>query len=257
MREKALRSTKCLGQYLSSRKSSDSAFLVATGPSIKEQQLELLAGHDVFTISNAFLHHRISAINPIVHGFCAYHKPLQKNNFADWIKAANERLPAGSAMVTPFSNQCFVGDFGIARQVFFCEHISFRLARRLGWPRMFSEFIPRPATGPLLLLPIILGAGYKKIYLLGCDHNVLANYGGVISNFYDPKDDIRVNATSGEAWGDIKYQCYCLIQVIEQYEYYSKIAQSCDSQIVNLSPSSWLSTFPKKGFLEALQVNVS
>ena len=73
----------CAQQTLRSLKTSETAFLIATGPSLKFENLQLLAGHDCYSVSNFFLHPDLNSVNPKIHFFAPWHPPLIRENYGN------------------------------------------------------------------------------------------------------------------------------------------------------------------------------
>ena len=109
----------------------------------------------------------------------------------------------------------------------------------------FSPNITRPVlapqSSPIMTLAMIYAMGYQRVFLLGCDHNILKDYGGVVSNFYSPEKDMRKNATSGNNWeaGIISHLGFAK-NVFLQYRYYQKVFDRSDRKIYNTSADGWL-----------------
>jgi hypothetical protein len=230
-------------ELLLKRKTSDTAFLVATGPSIKRQNLALLKGRDCYTISNAYLHSDISIVNPIVHGFASYHPPMDRQNYIHWLIHASERLPKYTSIYTPTTNRDVMEDSGIekSKNVIFGLYNSFS---KYLWPRFYKYLYLPPQSGPLLLLPLIFTMGYKKVCLIGCDHTTMRDFGGFVANFYENESDVRKHATDPSVWPNILSELKSNLNLFEQYNMYGYWARVSGIQIVNLSDDSWLDQFP-------------
>ena len=228
-------------QKLIKRKRSKRAFIIATGPSIKRLDLSLLSGKDCFTISNAFLHDEIKAINPIVHGFCSYHKPMEESNYINWIRMSSCRLPESTFIFTPTQNEKYINSITINGRNIVYAYFSYM--GQYIWP--FAKMISMsPQAGPLLMLPLVISLGYSEIYLIGCDHTVLRDFGKNITNFYNPEAEVRKNATDSSSWSDIRSELKATITVFNQYEFYESYAKKMGVTIFNLSDDSWLQLFP-------------
>ena len=81
------------------------AFILATGPSVNEQDLTKLEGEDCFSVSNFFLHKDINIIRPKLHFFAPYHEPLILENYIQWLNMADEKLPEDTNIVLALSNK--------------------------------------------------------------------------------------------------------------------------------------------------------
>lgn len=217
------------------------AFLLATGPSINQENLELLAGEDCFSISNFFLHNEIQTINPLFHGFAPYHEPLILENYVEWLRLADKTLPLLTKIILGHSTFDIVKKFHLFpdRDVYYVYLTPHPLRKSVDLLRP----VLAPQTGPLLLLPLLIYMGYEQIYLLGCDHTILRDFKKTITNFYDKKLDIRANATTD--WHGIIESLGYVKNTFEQYGYYRDLSQNGEKfSIVNLSRDSWLDLFP-------------
>jgi len=218
------------------------AFLLTTGPSIKMENLKLLQGEDCFSVSNFFLHEDIGLIKPKFHFFAPYHPPLVLENYAEWLQQADKQLPPESGIFLGHQTYELIQQ----RQLFPGRDVHYLyLAHYPGWNVDITQPVLNPVTGPLMLLPLLIYMEYEVVYLLGCDHTVLRDYGKAITHFYDSKKDIRVNASDKNSWENIINSHHYSLKVFQQYDFYRKIIeQKRTTRIVNLSQDSWLDLFP-------------
>ncbi|MFZ2948653.1 MAG: hypothetical protein WA003_04135 [Desulfuromonadaceae bacterium] len=219
------------------------AFLLATGPSINQENLRLLAGEDCFSISNFYLHSEIQVINPLFHGFAPYHEPLILENYVEWLRQADRALPPYTKIVLGHRTLDIVKNFDLfpnrdVHYVYLRPHLGVKHANLM-------QPIPAPRTGPLLLLPLMIYMGYEQIYLLGCDNTTLRDYKKTITNFYSPDQDIRNNATDANTWSEIICEHEAIVNIFKQYQEYAELAKSMERMaIINLSTDSWIDSFP-------------
>jgi hypothetical protein len=216
------------------------AFLLATGPSVSQENLKLLEGEDCFTVSNAFLHDDIQAVNPAFHGFAPHHPPLSLANYVEWLVLADSMLPAQTKIVLGHRATDIVDKYGLfpEREVHYLY---------LGAGRRHVDLtrpVLGPQTGPILLLPLMIYMGYKQIYLLGCDCTPLRDYGRTVRNFYRSDRDIRKDTTASNFWSDVETEIRATLVVFDQYRYHREILSGTSTRIVNLSADSWLEVFP-------------
>lgn len=211
------------------------AWILATGPSIKGMDLSSLKNEDCFSVSNFYLHSQLAVINPRAHFFAAYHLPLERSNFILWLKNADEALPKESAVFLALSDKAMIERFGIfkGREIFYLAMGS-RKFKNINCQKL----VPGIQTGPQMIINVLMYAGYKEIYLLGCDHNTLMNYGDIVENFYPPESEIRKDATSGAGWLPIVEHLGTQIKVFDIYEEFKRSNPSV--AIYNCSPTSWL-----------------
>lgn len=218
------------------------AFLLATGPSINQENLKLLAGEDCFSISNFYLHPDIQTINPLFHGFAPYHEPMILENYVEWLRQADSALPRHTKILLGHKTFDIVQKFGLfpEREIYYLYLAPSAKKNSVN----LEQPILAPQTGPLLLLPLLIYMGYEHIYLLGCDHTTLRDYRKNITNFYRPEKDIRINATNSNVWFDIEIELRATLTLIEQYKFYKNMLTSTPKKITNLSVDSWLEMFP-------------
>lgn len=227
-------------------------FLLATGPSIKNQDLSLLQGEDCFSISNFFLHENINEICPKFHFFAPYHKPLILENYINWLKLADTKLPAETNIILATSNEYLVKEYNLFpnRRIFYVELDGTRLKEPINTDITLP--IMAPQTGPIMILPVLAYMGYKEIYLIGQDMNRLASYGNTTPNFYDKDKDPRKNATDENNWIDIIPEMERTLVMFKQFKKYADYFKDNNIQFYNLSPNSWLSFIEKKDFNNVL-----
>jgi len=215
------------------------AYVLATGPSLKKENLKLLKNKDCFSVSNFFLHPDVNVVSPIMHFFAPYHKPLVKDEYIEWLKKSDLELPSNCSICLGHETYADVKLHGLFknRVVYYLGLEKSQISNDVD----LLKTVMKPQTSPLMVIPVLKYMGYKKIVLLGCDHNILKNYGGCVENFYNNDRDVRSNATSGDAWqaGIVKHLQNAL-NVFNQYTFYVKMFRQYDVEIINTSASSWL-----------------
>ncbi len=220
------------------------AFLLATGPSLKLEDLTLLAGEDCFSLSNFFLHKDLGVARPKYHFFAPYHKPLILENYIDWLREADSKLPTETGIFLGHCGLPLVEEYNLFLNRKVCYLYFSEAASRKGVD--LTRPVLTPQTGTIMILPVLFYMGYSEIYLLGCDHTVLRDYGGVVKNFYSENLDPRTNATNGKCWTDIVRAHQSSMNVFIQYEFYKNLMDDQEVNIWNLSKDSWLASFPFK-----------
>lgn len=218
---------------------SESACILATGPSLKDHDLSFLKNVDCYSVSNFFLHPQLNAIRPLIHFFAPYHKPLLIDNFVEWLRKAHIILPSSTKICLGVRDKQIVEKFNLfeGRSIYYLK---------LGKAPSYSIFDPTktvlaPYTSPIMILPLLLYMGYKKVFLLGCDNNTLKNYKGSISNFYSPDKEIRLNATSGDKWDrGIMNELIEQLAQFKQYDFYNKFYSKMNTKLYNCSNDSWI-----------------
>jgi hypothetical protein len=241
---------KILDNNLTIEKSNKKrAFLVATGPSIKEQDLILLKDEDVFSISNFYLHKDLDIVNPKIHFFAPYHEPLILENYIDWLKDADEKLPKNTMIGLGHKTKEIIDKYNIFkdRKVYYFYLSSVVSEKSLP----LNKPILSPQTGVIMMFQVLFNMGYKEINLLGLDHTWILSYkNGIVDNFYDKKEDKRKNA--GIIANGIYQEFQDYIKIWEQYQDIKYISDKLNIQIYNLSPNSMLDIFQNKKYEEQI-----
>lgn len=216
------------------------AFVLATGPSIRSQDLSRLKGQDCYSVSNFFLHDAAKILKPKFHFFAPYHPPLVLENYIEWLKASDEALPEETRIFLGHATRGLVEEHGLfpGREVHYLYLSGSPCLNRAD----ITGPVMGPQTGPLMMIPVLFYMDYEEIYLVGCDHNTLRDYKKQITNFYEAGCDPRQNATDASAWGGIIASHTDSRNVFIQYERYQAFARARGNRprLINLSPDSWL-----------------
>lgn len=220
------------------------AFILATWPSINDNDLKELKWEDCFSVSNFFLHDDINVINPKYHFFAPYHKPLILENYVERLKQADKILPKDTKIILWHTTKEYVDKYKLFpnREIFYLYLSPFALKHNYN----IKYPILAPQTWPQMILPVLFYMWYSEIYLLWCDHNTLKTYWCDRNDFYDRNKDIRKNATDKNWWmWNVIEELEAQLKMFKQYKYYKTIANNNWVKIINLSENSWLDIFEK------------
>lgn len=228
------------------------AFLLATWPSIKKDNLKKLKWEDCFSISNFFLHDDINIICPKFHFFAPYHKPLILENYIERLKQADKVLPKETKIFLGHTTRQYVDKYKLFpwRDIYYLYLSPFASKNNYN----IEKQILAPQTWPQMILPVLFYMWYKEIYLLWCDHNTLKTYWEDRKDFYDRWKDIRKNAADKNLWKqrNIVDELESNLRMFNQYKIYKNTSQKQWIKIFNLSEESWLDEFEKKELNEIL-----
>lgn len=231
--------------FLKDKRKKNRAFLIATGPSLRKENLKLLKGEDCFTLSNAFLLKEIKLINPILHFFAPYHLPITKRSFYDWLLKSDKELPKKTDIMMNYDDRNLkTKKLFNSRNVYFLK-ISGKINK---FHSNIQKTVPKFQTGSIMALNVLLSMGYKKIYILGCDHNQLKNFNSQIDNFYKESRDERLTKISklNRNWKRLDEELSASLLAYNQYKEINKIAEQKNIEIINLSKDSWIDLFKKE-----------
>ena len=227
------------------------AFILATWPSINDNDLKKLKWEDCFSISNFFLHDDINIINPKCHFFAPYHKPLILENYVERLKQSDKILPKDTKIILWHTTKEYVDKYNLFpnRKIFYLYLSPFAIKNNYN----IKHPVLAPQTWPQMILPVLFYMWYSEIYLLWCDHNTLKTYGENRKDFYDREKDIRKNAADKNWWmWNIIKELESQLWMFKQYKYYKSVSDKNWIKIINLSEDSWLDIFEKSNLNKIL-----
>mgnify|MGYP006148028293 FL=1 len=220
--------------------------LLATGPSIKYQNLKKLKNFDCFSLSSFFFHKDLKIIKPKFHFLAPYHEPLSIKDWIKWIKLADSLLPKETKIVLSIKDKNRIAKFNLLknREIFYLYFSPFvRIKNTID----ITKPLPSLQTSPLMVLPFMIYMGYKTIYLVGCDSNNLKNYGKNIQNFYSQKLEVKRGSDKPWKFGIIK-ELENNLRVFNEFNNYKIFCEKNNIKIINCSKNSWLDFFDKENF---------
>ena len=155
---------------LRNRHRGQRAFILATGPSIKQQNLRPLRDEVCLAVSNFFVHPDYAYIRPRYHCVAPYHAPIAAAAWAEWMRELDRSAPdtvffclhdrARNEEGGRFANR--------SRHYYLCrygETCACTAARPAAVDLTQPVAAPRSVT--ILALQIALYMGFSEIYLLG------------------------------------------------------------------------------------------
>ena len=226
-------------KLLKKTKINKAGFLLATGPSVKYQNLKKLKNFDCFSLSSFFFHKDLKIIKPKFHFLAPYHEPILISDWIKWIKLADNYLPKETIIVLSIKDKNRIERFKLFknREIFYLYFSSFiKIKNTID----ITKPLPPLCTGPLMVLPFMIYMGYKTIYLVGCDSDNLKNY-------YSQKLEVKRGSDKPWKLGIIK-ELENNLRVFNEFNNYKIFCNKNNIKIINLSKDSWLDFFDKKNF---------
>lgn len=230
-------------------------FILATGPSIKHQNLSLLKNDICIAVSQFFLHHDVKIISPIYHVLAPSHHPFK---FDELKKIFNGFNLYYDEEVTYFYGhspyQYSVSNFLLnypqyhQKKEYFIDYSNSQPLNEDNylnsnvWDISKNPFQIRTVVYIAIQLAIFMG--FKKIYLLGCDHDYLNDTSRVTNHhFYKEEDGIsdvkHLSSFTTERWFEEYYFRW------KQYRLMKEYAQTVNCQIFNATKGGMLDVFPR------------
>jgi hypothetical protein len=224
---------------------NERCFILATGPSIKKQDLKVLKDENCIAVSNFFVHRDYSTIKPKYYCIAPYHSPITEEAWQNFMAeldrgTEDEKLFFGLSDRIRNLKNCHFAD----RDVFFLNFGG-------SWDNTIhleidiSHKIPGPQSVTIMALYIAIYMGFKEIYLLGCDHDWILHYGKSV-HFYNENNHALVNCGYNEFEGyDLEIELECNLNLWRQYKYLKKIAENKRLKIYNATQGGLLDVFPR------------
>lgn len=223
----------------------DRCFILATGPSIKHQDLKQLQGETCIAVSNFFVHPDYALIDPKYYCIAPYHLPITENAWQKWMNEIE--ISTGNAKIF-FSTSDRVrnlqnGKFKNKTLYFLKFGGSREYASRCGLDLTRQVFGPQSVTVMALMVAIYMG--FKEIYLLGCDHDSILHI-NESRHFYPETANALVRSGYTEWFQqDLEEQFLDYISLWKEYKLIQKIADVNGVFIGNATEGGLLDVFPR------------
>lgn len=235
-------------------------FILATGPSVKNQDLRCLEKEFCIAVSQFFLHKDIKIISPNYHVLAPSHDPFK---FDDLTKIFDGFRQSYTNDITYFlgyypyiySNYNFLENhpqYKNSNQYF----IDYSMSKPLDESNYSKNEIWKIDKSPFSIRTVIYSAiqiaiymGFKEIYLIGCDHDYLNDTNRVTNHhFYKEEEGVsdveHLSSFTTERWFEEYHFRWKQYRLIREY------AESINCQIFNATEGGMLDVFPRKNLTE-------
>ncbi|WP_292522447.1 hypothetical protein [Methanoculleus sp.] len=220
-------------------------FILATGPSIKRQNLKLLQNEICIAVSNFFVHPDYTIINPEYYCIAPYHLPITEGAWQKWMDEIEKNTGEAKLFFgISDKNRNEMHERFRKRDVYY---LKFGGLWGRNTPRSIdiSRMIPGPQSVSIMALYVALYLGFKEIYLLGCDHDWLLHVNKSV-HFYPENNHAMVKSGYNEWFqGDLEGQFQDYVTLWRQYKCIREIASENDVQIFNATDGGLLDVFPR------------
>lgn len=230
-------------------------FILATGTSVKEQDLKVLAGEYSMSINNFFLHPDLSMIKPTWHVFPPTHDPITDTQAIAWFTEAEKRFPKEQKVFSALTDKYLIDAHGFFKNRDLHYYLWGEKDMSLYKEIRLDRSLPRTATNVHTAALIAIALGFKKIYLIGVDHDWLLHPDRKQNHFYNEEEDTlwklgyrpETNQKPDLEWTFFNYQ-----RLWKIHKQVKRIAETNGAEIINLSPTSMLDVFPKQKLEDVL-----
>lgn len=240
---------------LQDRHKGERCFILATGPSVNNQDLTLLQGELCISVSHFFLHKDIRTIAPRYHVLAPYHHPFTFTEINKVFDGFNRFYP--DDMIYLFGHYPY--EFSVLnflhknpiyarKNTYFinyahqCELDDNNYMNTEVWDITKTPFRIRTVIYTAIQAAVYMGC--KEIYLVGCDHDYLSDMKRVTNHhFYREKDGVsdveHLRAFTTERWFQEYYMRW------KQYRLMREYLEGRGCKIVNATKGGLLDVFPK------------
>lgn len=240
---------------LKDRHKGERCFILATGPSVKNQDLTVLQGELCIAVSHFFLHKDIRTIAPRYHVLAPYHPPFTFKEIKKVFDGFNEFY--SDDMIYLFGHNPY--EFSVfkflqnnpayaRKNAYF---VNYTRCCQLDDNNYMNPEVWDIAKDPFQIRTVIYTAiqaaiymGCKEIYLVGCDHDYLSDMKRVTNHhFYREEagvsDAEHLSAFTSERWFGEYYFRWKQYRLIREY------VEGCGCKIVNATKGGMLDVFPR------------
>jgi len=236
-------------------------FILATGPSINNQNLMPLKNEKCIAVGGFFLHKDVREISPMYHVEAPSHEPFHMEASKMCFEGYRDHYSEKTTIFLghrPYEYSYF--NFLQQNPEFKNDNIHFLNytgpaldEHNYKNPDIWDITKPLFGCGTVVYCAIQLAVymGFKEIYLLGCDHDYLNDIFRVTNHhFYKEEDGVsdvqHLSAFTTERWLEVYYFRW------KQYRLMNEFLQSNSIYIFNATDGGMLDVFPRVKFEEII-----
>ncbi|MFA6339041.1 MAG: hypothetical protein WCW87_03220 [Candidatus Paceibacterota bacterium] len=240
--------------------SDKKVFVIACGPSIKNQDLSQIGNHPCITVSNFFVHQDFSKLNVVFHVFAASHTPILDEQIIAWWKDAAKHFKKGQNVFVALTDKYLIDRENLfADQNVFYYKINYKKDISPRRKIDFTRHIPTIKTVAHIAMYLGIFTGSKDLNLVGFDHDWILHVGKSM-HFYEEKQSAMVVAGYNENTKTVINEDFeaVLNSNIGLWKTYKKIKVYTDAfniKVTNVTPGSLLDVFPRRKLEDVLNQN--
>lgn len=224
-------------------------FILCNGPSINKQDLLPLQNEVVFSVSSGYHHKDYATIKPKYHCVprITYGK-LTINDVVNWFKEMDQKIGDADLFLN-YTEESLVKENGLFKD----RKVNYLWMEGESYGDLckiynLTEIIPSPQSVPIMCLIIAMYMGFKKIYLIGTEHDSFRT--GEYKYFYKPTilagKDYSVTADGKISPDYSLYEELTAYAILwKQYRFLKTIAVNNDISIFNATFGGALDEFER------------
>ena len=226
------------------------AFVIGNGPSLRDVQLDKLAGEVTIGANSLYKHPLASAadLKYLCIGDASFMTDEAKS--VDWHRVVEEETPNATLLLHPDARKLIERyDLYHGRDVHY-----FHRGVTVGFPDLVEFDLQKPlnvgyTTGTMLSIPLAIYLGCTEIYLIGFDANWLDNFAGSY-HFYETHEQFPEFDSSAADHRWPRYEDH-LVSALRDFEAHRLIAgraKQLGVSIYNATAGGQLDMYPRVDF---------
>jgi len=244
---------------LKNKHDGERCFILCNGPSINTQNLLPLKSEIVFSVSNGYRHPDFLTFQPTYHCIPQVTRTrLRENEISKWFQEMDSALGSAEIFMSDTEKELVKKN-----TLFHGRKIHYlALGSYLGkWNREEVPDLSKACMGvqsvPIMCLMIAMYMGFKKIYLLGVDHDHFLK--GEYKYFYKRHSEVLRGKLGGvsdeDKITDSRYVQFCELKLLwEQYRVVKAIALANGIKVFNATAGGALDEFPRVRLEDVIDV---
>lgn len=224
-------------------------FILATGSSIKNQDLTLLKDEICIGLNEFFLHSDYYHIKPAYLVFSGFglHPKIPAEKRIPWYKNYEESTSGVSKIFLNISDFELIQENGLMRS---CDvrylKYDYALSSLSDFGLNPTKRIYSSASVSIMALQIALVMGFREIVLIGFDHDwLLRMFDDKPTHFYEHENSIIYKGISEVKGISVISELKSLTNLLESYQYLKKFADKKQISIYNATEGGMLDVFPR------------
>lgn len=219
-------------------------FVLATGPSIRSQDLTPLKNELCIAVSEFYKHEHYSLIKPAYYAFAPNHPPFTDE---DALRELHEmrRYASSETFFFGIADKAIVERSGLVTDSNRVHYLDF--GRESSTKQIdLTTRLPPPYGAGIIATWIAIYLGFSEIYLVGCDHDHLWKWDGITSftreNYYQHFYDGA--PTTGHQPMDVDRELKSTLTTRQAYRSCGEIALRQGTRIYSANPRNYLNVVP-------------
>lgn len=225
-------------------------YVLACGPSIKNQDLKQLKGKPCISISNFFVHKEFDNLNIKYHIFGSLHPPITYEMGVAWFKEAESKINKDTIIMVHKNDEGLINNnqlFQGHKVIFWSDNGSF--------PNTLLNYIDDYISVSQIALQVgvyySLNNDIKNVIMLGIDHSWV-NHINESRHFYEENESVLNRMGYNEWFNHIddkkseETEKNNLIKLSDLYMKYFDIAKTLGINVFNGTPNSLVTNLPFK-----------